>query len=193
MIEWPKKSRVLRYLVKSRLVSLMTAVGACLPLFQMWSFRGRNFRISFLSIGSALFCKVFNIDKFPLSLESFKYQFAKLALRLLPTWTLSGMGTNRASWGSTVPFSRFSIISVIDFLLPSSWSLMQARMATPTHFSLHQCIFCTFVRKGNSWSAPGLCTRVVKTVITDTLHKSIVSLLRTFYRGGFCLARLTNL
>lgn len=89
----------------------------------------------------------FHIDKFLLSLKRFKYHFAKLALRLLSAWTLSGRGTNRASWGSIVPFCRFSFISVIAFLLPSSQSIMQARTA-PLHFFPASVHFCTFVRKG---------------------------------------------
>ena len=115
-IVWLTKSCCWRYSISFSSTNLITAAESQRSLFCTWSFRCRNFCIVFLTSGLALFLKVFKIARLPFLFSSFKYQLAKPALRLLPTWTLSVNGITKDKNGSLVPFSNSSRISYITLL-----------------------------------------------------------------------------
>ena len=117
IIVWLTKSGCWRYSISFSSANLITTAGSWRSLFRTWSFRGRNIRIVFLTSGLASFLKIFKIAGLPLSFSSFKYQMTKPALRLLPTWTLSGNGMTKDRNGSLVPFSNSSRISDKTFLV----------------------------------------------------------------------------
>ena len=117
IIVWLTKSSGWRYSISFSPARLITAAGSWRSLFRTWSFRGRNFRIVFLTSGLALFLQVFKFAKSPLSFSIFKYQLVKPALRLLPTWTLFGYGITKDKDGSLVTFSNSSKISDIASLV----------------------------------------------------------------------------